>query len=587
MNYLMEKVFEHRGYEEGFFEKINVCDHGVPKGTDELCRYLQLYHESGDLLVALTDFDTDGVMSGVIALAGLSELGINVSLYRPTVTDGYGFTAKTIDALVAEYPEVKGIITADVGITCYDGVRHARDLGLDVFVTDHHQPQLPIDATVWVDPVREDEDSGYAGTCGSAVLYYVLLHYAEHYAKDAFLTEQIRRLCVFAGCGTVADRMPVFFENRRLINDAIAIFEFVFSGGDRNVVDSLPGKTLYRRAFLGLYILLDTFKQNGHQGLNTDPMIIHEDFIGFYIAPVINSIKRMGSDLNLIYSVFFGPDPLMCMQQLYDLNEQRKQLVNAKFADLLDPMFPQPWAPYIYITDGDSGIRGLLAQKMMQLTGMPVIVIGSDNGTYTGSGRCPAWFPFLDMSVPADPWHAAGHNPAFGIGIPDDAGLDALFAFFERNIPLMMPEPSESSELVADFSVSMFNDGDTDLNLGHLISYLDELDNVRPFGDGFEEPQALLRINTQLAEFSIMGKKKNHLKIRIPKGISVICWNQADIIRDHGTEIHPGKDDPDHRFPYWVSDDLPVDLNILGKFEYNYYNDIKSIQFVGMIVEDF
>ena len=107
MNRLLEKTFENRGYASDFLDDILTCNHSIPFGTDILCNYLDSYRQSQDLIVLLTDFDFDGICSGVIGLAGLAELGFNVALYLPDVSKGYGFDkdnrniSKTADMIEA------------------------------------------------------------------------------------------------------------------------------------------------------------------------------------------------------------------------------------------------------------------------------------------------------------------------------------------------------------------------------------------------------------------------------------------------------------------------------------------------------
>ena len=557
----------------------------MPKDTDRLCMQLKDYYDSQDLIVLLPDFDMDGIMCGVLGFAGLAELGFNISLFIPDVRDGYGFDKKTINRLVSEYPNVKAILTADVGITCYEGIRYAKSLDIDVFVTDHHQPGGDIEANVCVDPVREDDETGYEGSCGASVLYQVLHYYADKYADNRlFALSQIERLRVFAGFGTVSDSMPVFYENRPLIRDAVAICRLVFSDGNQDFVNRLPGCDIYRRAFLGLFTIMRVFHDNGVSSLK-NAASLHEDFIGFYVAPAFNAIKRMEGDLEMAYGVFFGANPLSSMSKIYELNQERKRLVAEKYAALED--VAQPLAPYIYITDAGAGLRGLLAQQVMNRTGDPAIVIGlgQDGSSYFGSGRCPSWFPFLELAGAYEDWYAAGHNPAFGIGFEDESKIDSLYYFLQDKIAEVKPE-TETSEFKPDFVISMFGDGDAGLDVGLLTSYLDELELCRPFGSGFPEPEALLRINTANAEFSIIGKDKSHLKIHLPKGIDVLCWNQAYLVAGRLQEVKPAADDESHVRPYFIASDLPAELDVIGRFSYNDFNGNLSVQFAGSISSD-
>ena len=586
MNYLLERTFENRGYEPDFYQKISEMPHGFPKDTDRFCNVLAYHYNNRNRIVLLTDFDNDGLMCGVLGLAGFSEMGFVVSLFRPNVSDGYGFDKETINKIVEQYSDVKCILTADTGITCYEGVAYARALGIDVLVTDHHVPQGEIKANVWVDPTRADETDGYAGSCGAVVLHQIERFFAKYYLRNEFLVQQIERLQVFAGCGTVSDSMPMYYENREYVRSTIAIMKLIYSNGNRQMVDSIPGCPIYRRAMLGIYVLLDAYKQNGNAVMQ-DMDSFNEDFIGYYLAPAMNSIKRMDADVMLAYGIFFGADPVASANALLELNEQRKQLVSEKFADLMDGKFIQPWAPYIYITDASSGIRGLLAQKVMELTGEPVMVMGSDGDAYSGSGRCPAWYPFQTYAM-SDKWYSAGHQVAFGIGCDDEEGMDALYEHLKKDVPLKKPSREELN-VKPDFVISSFNDGDANLDAELLTDYVQNLEWIRPFGPGFEEPVALVKVNSKMCEYSLIGKEKNHVKIKLGNGISALCWFQGDIVRAHCHLVKPDANDENHMYSYYVADTLPFELELKGKFEFNTYNGRTSLQFVGHMsnVEDY
>lgn len=577
LNLLLERTFQNRGYENGFWEEMNRLPHSYPKDTDRLCQRLKHYHDTQELVVLLTDIDTDGVCSGIEGYAGLAELGFNVALYLPP-TDSYGFTSKTIADLVSQYPTVKAIVTADVGITCYDGVSYAQTLGIEMLVTDHHKPKGVIGASVWVDPSRPDETTGYSGSCGAAVLYQILLYYVTHFVNDGFLYNQIRRLVVFAGCGTISDSMPLLYENRVLVRDALEVFKLLYGDGTRYMVDSIPGCPVYRRAFQGLYLMMEVFRDCGKNAMfSTTPLRIHEDFIGFYFAPVVNCVKRMRRNMREIYDVFFGPEPLKYMEQLYNLNKLRKVMVEEKFGELLDGSRPQPWAPYIYISDGHPGIFGLMAQKLLNMTGEPVFVLTPhEDGSYSGSGRCPEWFPFLKLGVYSR-WSGAGHNTAFGITVNDDVAMDELVRFVKAKVPELKPA-DWSNEPTPDFVLSMFGDGDAGLDVDLMTDYMKALDEYRPFGTGFPEPECLLRLDRDQITFKLFGGGE-HVRILLPQGLYATVWHAGDLIRETCHTERERLDDGRQGNQFiWLPDSLPKKLELYGRWEYDSFSAMVDAQ---------
>ena len=571
MNRLIRRMWENRGYSDDFLREINECNHSLPTNIDVMCERLKHYHASQERIVLLTDFDMDGITAGIVGFAGLAELGFNVALYLPD-TDAYGFDEKDIDAILEEYPDVKAIVTADVGISAYDGVNYAVEKGIEMLVTDHHQPvsaSLP-NSSVFVDPVCDSGDEYFGGICGAHVLYLVLRYYAMHFHDDPKnMVPQIDRLRVFAGFGTVSDSMPVYYENRPLIRDAVAICRLVYGDGERNVVDMIPGCDVYRRAFLGLFVMLKVFKE--HRKIQ-DSNSIDETFFGFYIAPAFNSIKRMNGDIVDAYNVFFGGDELAeeAMEKILLLTDERKKLVEDSLAEMLSVNSYQPWAPYVFITSAKAGVRGLLAQRIMSLTGEPALVVGyGADGNFVGSGRCPTWFPFLELTAELDFVHAAGHNPAFGVSIDGDAACADLVAFMRHAIVQRKPKDLELLNR-PDFKISTVDDtADTDIDVELFEDFLSEIEMYRPFGAGFPAPDVELEFRPKDAFWSYLGKDKNHIKVVLPQGLVLLCFNQAVF------------------FPDDIREELMPDvISVRGKLNTNDFNGIRTIQFLGHLGEE-
>ena len=237
-SYLLEKLFENRRYTDSFLSTFDAFDANEQMlDSDAFCASLHRIHEdsSRPLVVFYPDFDMDGIMSGVVGFAGLAELGFNVVLYVPDPSDGYGFDAALIDKVMAAYPDAKVLITADTGVTCVDGVARAKELGLEVLVTDHHKPGgiLP-DANVVVDPMRQDDPYTMPYVCGANVIYMLLQQYAAMYCSNE-TKSQIQRLRVFAGIGTISDSMTLLYVNRELVRNAVSICRLVYADGQEYV----------------------------------------------------------------------------------------------------------------------------------------------------------------------------------------------------------------------------------------------------------------------------------------------------------------------------------------------------------------
>lgn len=533
--YLMEKTFENRGYSDEFLSSIEAGSQNPMKDADLLCAKLNEIRKQNLRITMLSDFDMDGICAGVIGYAGLAELGFNVSLFIPDPTDGYGFTPRTIGKLMAAYPDTQAILTGDVGVTCFDGVSAARSFGVRMLVTDHHNPEyeeqdegiavlLP-SAEAVVDPMRLDDGYEHGEVCGAYVLWYCLYQYANLYG-DRYMQEQIRRLKVFAGIGTVSDSMPMLYENRETVRDAVGILRMLYSENSDFVVNHITGHDVYRRAFYGLYQTLSYLAGVGTIQSGSD---IDEDLLGYYLAPMFNSVKRMGGDMSRAFGVFFGANSLDDVAYLYELNEQRKNEVKKKLAQL--QAVDQPYQPYVWFSDAIPGVLGLLAQHMRELTGLPCLVVNPDNN-YSGSGRCPDWYNFLSRTKSIS-IYAAGHEQAFGVSLSDEATVQTLCGFLEQDVEQLRSE-GELQEAVyhPDFVIDPHGSGDIKLDILSFLEYLSELRRYHPFGNGFQKPDILLYVYPKESVIERIGSAKQHLKIRMAHGFEVLLWNQAQLFDD-------------------------------------------------------
>lgn len=527
-NRLLEKVFEKRGYTDEYLRNINSVSKDKLKDIDKLSNRLKNIYDNQYKLVVLGDFDMDGICASVIGLSGFSELGFNVGLYAPTISRGYGFREQDILDLINQFPDVHTIITCDVGIDCHEGIRIAKEKGIDIIITDHHIQKSICNADVVVNPMRLDETYEHPHICGATVLYNCLMDYTDTYCTQ-YTKEQISRLRVFAGLGTISDSMPLLYDNRELVTDAVDILRLVYSYGNDFIVSNIQGCDLYRRTFYGLHHILKVFAdmgklQNRHS--------ISEDFVGFYLAPMFNSIKRMSGDITKAFDVFFGNNldiVYASINYLIDLNEERKQAVITHL-DYIDNTH-QPYSPYIYLCNADSGLLGLLAQQLIKRSGTPTLVLNTANGIH-GSGRSPSWYPFLDKISHLDFCWAAGHNPAFGFGCDSEASLQKYVDFIKQDIKATtdsMKLSSVHTDDAYDFTIGYeYDDVDTDIDILLFVDYLHCLRRYKPFGSHFPVPTSLLKFRTEDAIFKTIGSNGQHLKIILPRNFAIYLWNESE-----------------------------------------------------------
>lgn len=535
MNRLTQLMYERRGWTPPDVAVMNMPTHTPVPGVADVADRLVAARDAHSKVVVMPDFDMDGIMSGTLGYAGLSELGFDVELYVPHPDRGYGLAPEDVEEALGLWPDVKVLLTCDVGIGCKAAAEAAAARGVEFVVTDHHEESASSSpegvASAITDPRRigvgEAWDAqGIPNICGAAVLHQVLMEVARRTGGQA--VDAIERLRVLAGIGTVSDQMRLVHDNRELVRDSVSMLRVCWMNGDPVFTNSIAGHPAYVRVFHGLFTACQVFADAGKI---RDVDDIDEGFVGFYLAPAFNSCKRMGGDMSRAFGVFCGLDAAGDMSYLLELNEQRKEAVASGYERMLTSV--QPWAPFAYLSDAQPGVLGLLATKRMAETGLPCLVVSqADDGSLHGSGRSPVWFPFLDWSA-GKPWFAAGHNPAFGVGAGSEACFELLVTSLEDAVePIFevhraaaaageVPEPF-------DVHVSTLGDGDVGVDLALFADFCSEVERLGPFGNGFETPRVRLTFDSSEATVSTMGSAKQHLRVVLPGGLVAISWNAAD-----------------------------------------------------------
>lgn len=576
----LTKLFrQRRGYSDEYLETINNYQHQKLQDIDKMTDILKRVHDEAQRIVVMPDFDTDGIDAGVLGFAGLSELGFKTGLYRPHPENGYGIGVDDIKAVQREFPDVKYIISCDVGITCYDAFFYAESCGIKVLITDHHEEQRnkpmaiytastktattldekvePIDkiynyktreykpnagdrfihvgknalyAHCIVNPCRLTETYKLRDICGAFVLYQLLMEYAHRF-ESIYKQEQIRRLCIFAGFGTIGDVEPLVHENRRLLKNTISMLKFIYNNDDSSVVDSLNGCDVYKRAFRGLFALLHTIHAN-NKSVSQDGLTAK--FIGWTIAPIFNSIKRMGMPMQVIFGVFFANDyksQLANSQMVINANERRKQTVADDLAKILAEQAAglQPYAPFIYYTDAPGGVLGLLASQLQDKTGFPTFVINRDN--LAGSGRSFSYFPVITKLAGTE-FRVAGHEQAFGIQFTDHEQVKRFYDYLVQNILPLVKENAGGESSGYDLCLTsgkMAGKNDGELDEKECSEFHQDMLALAPWGSGFEEPVIKVLFDPNDVQITKMGSTKEHLKIILPNNMQLIAWNQAEL----------------------------------------------------------
>src|SRR5438067_7281314 len=432
---------------------------------------------AGERIGGHGDYDVDGICATVLAVLVLRELGADVDWHLPSRFDeGYGVNGGTLERLAGEGCGL--VLTVDCGITAVEEVRRARELGLDVIVTDHHRPadELPDCPIVATRPSTYP----FPELCGTGVAYKL---------GQALLGpdgDVLRRHLDLVALATIADVVPLVGENRSL---AIAGL-----------------RALARTQKPGLQALMRVSR--------VDPATVDTGQVGFRLAPRINAAGRLGhprAALELLLTTD-REEARRLADRLEELNRDRQAVEDKILRAAIAQVEEWPEAKRrrrAYVVWGDDwheGVIGIVASRLVERYHRPVVLIAGTDGLWKGSGR----------SIPSFDLHASlgacaqflerfgGHRAAAGLSIAPasvESFADAFAAYAEG---ILEPE-----DLVPATVVDAVLPRDAKLTL----ELCEELRALAPFG--LANPDVtLLAPGCELGDLATVGDGK-HLRFRV------------------------------------------------------------------------
>jgi single-stranded-DNA-specific exonuclease len=425
------------------------------------------------------DYDVDGICATVLALLVLCELGADVEWHLPSRFDeGYGVNGQTLERLAAEGCGL--VLTVDCGITAVDEVRRARELGLELIVTDHHRPAETLPDCLLV--ATRPSDYPFPDLCGTGVVYKL---------GQALLGEDsdaLRRHLDLVALATIADVVPLVGENRSL---AIAGL-----------------RALARTQKPGLRALM--------KAAHVDPATVDAGNVGFRLAPRINAAGRLGhprSALELLLTED-ADEARRLAGRLEELNRDRQAVEDAILRAAISQVEEWPDAKKrrrAYVVWGEEwheGVIGIVASRLVERYHRPVVLIAGGEGCWKGSGR----------SIPSFDLHGAlsscarflerfgGHRAAAGLSIHPDRVEEFAQAFAGAAEELVTPEDLVPTTVV---------DAVVPRGAKLTLELCEELRRLAPFG--LANPDVtLLAPACELGELATVGDGK-HLRFRIQR----------------------------------------------------------------------
>ena len=480
---LVIRILVNRGYDTE--EKIRLflsADETIFDRTDGLpdivsaVSALERFRKEGRKVRIIGDYDIDGVCATAILLKALKAYGMDADYVIPhRILDGYGLNANLIEN--AHNDGIEAIVTCDNGIAAFEEIALAKEYGMEVIVTDHHEiPEKLPDALAIVDPKRKENTYPNPEICGAYVAYKVVSGLLGLNRPDPDFEELKKELLILAGFATVGDIMPLYAENRALVSYCLAHIK--------------------EGANTGLEALI--------RATETMDKKVSAYTIGFILGPCINATGRLDSADHAL-QLLMCDDKSRAMKlarMLREMNEERKD-ITAKGQEEAVAMVKRQGTPdpviVLYLPGVHESIAGIIAGRLKEVFYHPSIVFTDTEGEIIkGSGRSiEAYDMFEKLSECRDLFEKFGGHPmAAGISMPKE-NLEELRRRLNENANL------SEEDLTPTLTI------DADMPFGYAsMRLMDDLAKLEPFGVKNEKP-VFARKDVLITEAKLFGRNKD------------------------------------------------------------------------------
>lgn len=470
-----------------------ILDPFLLKDMDKAVELVRRRIASGQPIMVYGDYDVDGITGTAVLVLALRALGAEVAYYIPDrFSEGYGFNTGALEAIRQQGCDF--ILSVDTGVAATAEAAAAREMGMTLVVTDHHEPgpELPkVDALV--NPKRPDCTYPFKGLSGVGVAFKLAL---------ALGTPGVWDLLDIVTLGTIADMVPLVDENRAIVREGLS----------RLGNTSRPG----------LRALMDV------AGVRQPITATH---IGFALGPRINALGRMGSARAGV-ELLLTDDPIRARELALQLDEANRQR-QAVEAQILEEALAQAEAlppeekEYVLVLAGEGwhhGVVGICAARVLEAYHRPAILLSIDGDEVRGSARSiPAFHMFRALSQVSDLFSKfGGHAAAAGMTLRRKADLPEL----RRRLNQIGAAWLRPEDLVPQLSIDAF------LRLDQINDDLMmELQRLEPHGVGNPAP-VFAASDLAVQDVRIMGKEGQHLKLWVRQNgagcsMEAVGWGMA------------------------------------------------------------
>ena len=505
----VETKEEIESYLKGDLDYLS--DLALMKDADKAASLLEAAIANNELIAISSDFDNDGIFSGLLLKEAIIELGGRAAIFTPNrVMEGYGVNSRIVEEANANGASV--LLTCDNGIAAFEAIDEAKKLGMTVIVTDHHE--VPFEehdgkktyllpkADAIVDPKQEDCAYPFKSLCGTGVAYQLMTLLFRRMKRTMSRQEIFLQYTAIA---TVADVMELVGENRILVRKGLSY--------------------LNHTNHIGLRALMEV--------CGISPEQVRAYHIGFILGPCFNAAGRLDTivhALALLESKEYD-QALALAGELWAMNEERKELTRVGTERAVELIEHATWKNehvyLVYIKDCHESVAGIIAGRLRERYYRPVLVFtdASEEGQIKASGRSiDDYDMFTELSAFRNLFlRFGGHKMAAGLTMEKKNleilrdGLNARCTLTQTQLmPLVMIDAAMplgyiSEEVIADF------------------------EKLEPFGRANEKP-LFAQQHLSVLRLSRIGKNRNVVKMSVigPEGIimDALYFGDTDVFFD-------------------------------------------------------
>lgn len=472
------RAFLEADYRTGMHDPLLLC--GMAAARDRVARAIV----AGEPMAVYGDFDTDGVTAVTLLVQAITAMGGTIRPYIPhRAREGYGLNSQAVRQLAAEGTRL--LISVDCGISNAAEIAEATTLGLDVIVTDHHQPPAAIPAAL---AVVNPKQAGCAYPFKQLVGVGIAFKLVQALVKSGLSlgTLRGRDLLDVVALGTVADMGPLVGENRVLVKAGLEAINNTSRPGLRALIDAaglVRGK-------------------------------ITSSDISFMLAPRLNAAGRL-DDAVLAYKLLLAEDPITAAtyaQQLNQANRDRQELsrrVQGLARELAASTGKQE-RPLVLLDSAEfaAGVVGLVAGKLAEEWGRPVLLVERGEATSKGSARSVPGFSMIEALTTCEELFVrfGGHAAAAGFTI-ENANLPVLEDRLLQLAAARLKDEQLQPTLDIHATVELKQVG---------WPLLNELARLEPFGQGNPQP-VLMSPAVEVLDARQRGGDGQHLRLLLRK----------------------------------------------------------------------